>query len=118
MAEKALVGNAADREQVKRAGEREQSRKQMEVNDVAFVLSSRQGRRFIWRELAECGVFRSSFHSSGSVVYFNEGRRDVGLKLLADVMEADPLAYQTMANEAKSDESKREPTPPTKEHES
>ena len=112
---KALVGNAADPEQVKRAGERELSNRERELNDLAFVLTHRQGRRVIWRQLTEAGVFKSSFHTSASVVYFNEGRRDLGLRLLADVMETDATAYHLMASEAKADESKREPTPKTKE---
>jgi len=115
MPEKALVGNAADPEQVRRAGERSLSFRQQELNDLAYVLSSRQGRRFLWRQLCEAGVFKSSFHQSGSVVYFNEGRREVGLKLLADLTEVDPSMYHQMAQEAKLDEVKREPTPKTKE---
>lgn len=115
---KALVGNAADPEQVKWAGEREQSNRQREINDVAYVLSTRQGRRFIWRLLCDAGIYRSSFHTNGSMVYFNEGRRDVGLKLLAEVSEADPMAPHMMAMEAKQDDGKREPTPKTKEMQS
>ena len=100
------VNKTADPGQVKKAGERAKLTRKRELDDLLVVLSTLNGRRFIWRQLSECGIYKSSFHPSGSTVYFMEGRRDVGLKLLADVMEVSPEAYSTMATEAQQDEAK------------
>ena len=100
------VGKAADPAQIKKAGERAKLTRQTELRDLLHVLDERPGRRFVWRFLSECGIYKSSFHPSGSTVYFLEGRRDVGLKLLADVMEVNPEAYLQMAKEARADEEK------------
>lgn len=101
------VGKAADPGQVKKAGERAKLTRQTELRDLLHVLRDRDGRRFVWRQLGLAGVFQTSFHPSGSVVYYNEGKRQMGLTLLADLMEADPSAYVTMAMEAHQDEAKQ-----------
>lgn len=101
------VGKAADPAQIKKASERAKLTRQTELRDLLHVLDERPGRRVVWRLLAQAGVFQTSFHPSGSVVYFNEGKRQIGLTLMADIMEADPTAYLKMAQEAQSDEAKQ-----------
>ena len=102
MAERTLVKNAADEQQVKRAGQKVRDRRMLELDDLRWVLSERPGRRHIWSRLD--GLHASSFNTNGSIVFFNEGRRDVQLKLLADVMEASPELYLTMQQEAIEDQ--------------
>ena len=102
MADRPLVKNAADERQVKRAGQKEQDRRKLELDDLRWVLSERSGRRHVWRQMAD--IYRSSFNTNGSIVFFNEGRRDGQLKLLADVMEASPELYLLMQQEAQDDE--------------
>lgn len=77
------------------------SRREEEVQDVAMLLASRTGRRFVWRYLTLCGVFKTSFDNSGSVTAFNEGQRNIGLRLMADVNDAAPDSYQVMLRESK-----------------
>jgi len=67
---------------------------------MAMLLSTRPGRRFIWNLMVDCGIFRSSFDNSGSVTARNEGRREVGLRVLAEVNEAAPEQYLTMLRES------------------
>jgi hypothetical protein len=93
--------NTANPQEVKEQAKKQKSARDREVDDVFFLLGTPQGRRFIWRYLEQCGLFASSFHHSGSQMYFNEGQRNVGLRLLADVNEANPAAYVTMMQEAK-----------------
>lgn len=64
-----------------------------EVDDLRWLLANPQGRRIASRMLAETGVFRSSFNHSGSVMAFSEGRRQIGLWLTAELMEASPEGY-------------------------
>ncbi len=100
---KALVGNASDSQQVKNAKRSEESKRNQELNDVEFVLSTPQGRRFLWRLLGVCHVFKTSF-TGNSTTFFNEGKRDIGLRLLADINEASPDSYLKMMQEAKKEQ--------------
>lgn len=102
MKDKALVKNAADPEQVKEAADKEKFKREHEIDDVRYILASQQGRRFIWKYLDFCGVFRTSF-TGNSETFFKEGIRNVGLKILADLNEADPMAYVKILDENKGD---------------
>ncbi len=68
-------------------------------NDLKWLMEQKRGRRIVWRLLEGAGIYRSSFNHSGSVMAFNEGRRDVGLKLLADVCRVSPQGYALMTEE-------------------
>jgi hypothetical protein len=90
MKKKSLVKNASDRKQVKEADDKEKFLADREVDDLGFVLNTESGRRVIWSLLESCGVFTSSVHHSGSMTYFNEGRRSVGLKYLSEISDNFP----------------------------
>jgi hypothetical protein len=64
------------------------------------VMSSVEGRRFVWRLLERAGVFRTSF-TGNSTTFFNEGMRNMGLMVLGDVHEACAESYIVMMNESK-----------------
>ena len=98
---KALVKNAADREQVEDAEKSEQRRRERELADIYSILQTPGGRRFVWRYLGLCNVFKTSFNHSGSITAFNEGSRNIGLMLLDDVNEASPDSLTVMMKEAK-----------------
>jgi hypothetical protein len=70
--------------------------------DLKWILSTQQGRRFIWRLLGDCGVFRISMTGS-SYTFFNEGKRSIGNALYADVLGADDEAYLKMRKEAQGE---------------
>lgn len=103
MKNEAYTENMADKDNVKKAERREKDDRAQELDDLKFVLSTKQGRRAVWRILCECGLFRAGFVQSGSQVYFNEGMRNVGMKLIDDVHQADISAYATMQKEAKGE---------------
>lgn len=103
MSEKALVGNAADEKQVKEAGEKVKRGRERELNDLRSILSTVQGRRFVWRFLEVCGINKCSFADDPHKTSFLEGQRNVGLRLQADIMDAEPNAYVTMMKESKGD---------------
>jgi hypothetical protein len=106
--QRALVGNAADPKQVKNAGQREKALRRQELAELRWVLSDRRGRRFLWKHLSTCGIYTTPYHPSGSTVYHNVGRGDVGRELLAQILEADQAAYLLMQQEAMDDE-RRDP---------
>lgn len=94
--------NASDEGQINKAKQKVESKRDQELNDMRFVLAHPQGRRVMWRMLERCGVYRTSF-TGNSTTFFNEGERNVGLKLLADIEEADLDAYIKMKRETKGD---------------
>lgn len=98
----AFVGNASDPNQVKSAKTKEESKRDQELNDMAHVLGSVQGRRFLWRLLSVCHVFKTSF-TGNSTTFFNEGKRDIGLRILGDINEASPDGYLEMMKESKKE---------------
>lgn len=90
-----LIEQAQDAEREQHAA---LAKAQREAEDFKWVVSTEQGRRFIWDLLAFTGIYRSSF-TGNSQTFFNEGRRDVGLKVLGMVNEHAPEAYVTMLKE-------------------
>lgn len=96
--EKAFTKNAADEKQVKDAAWKSNSLREREIDDVSFILSHPQGRRFFWRYLSLCNMWKTSF-TGNSTTFFNEGERNIGLRLMADINEASPEAYVQMVKE-------------------
>lgn len=82
----------------KRQAESAKRLRDRDLGDIRKVLSSMEGRRFIWRLMSSCGVFHGSF-TGNSTTFFNEGRRDIGLLVLRDLMEAKPDAFAHMQRE-------------------
>lgn len=92
--------NAADQESIKKRAKEDKFNKQQEIMDVRFILGTPQGRRYIWRHMSSAGIFTTSFTGNSST-FFNEGKRDVGLKMLAEVTDVNPDAYVLMMKEAR-----------------
>lgn len=95
---KSLVANASDENQVKNAENKILNGRQRELEDIRLMLELPSGRRFIWRQLEVCGIYKTSMTGNSSTFY-NEGMRAVGLALLADIMEAAPESYLQMMKE-------------------
>lgn len=85
----------------------ERRRLELQANDFRKILGMPEGRRFVWRYLSETGVFHGSFDGT-SRTFFNEGRRDIGLKLLNEVIATRPDAFTQMQQEHASAAKKRE----------
>lgn len=100
MEDKAFVKNAADQGQVKSAASKVKLSRDRELSDVAIVMSTPQGRRFMWRLLSHCKTYGSVWEPSAKI-HYNAGQQDVGHFLMAEIVEANEDAYVTMAKEAK-----------------
>lgn len=81
---------------------REKRRK--ELDDIKWLMAHPQGRRIVMRLLEQAGVHRSSYNHSGSQMAFNEGRRDIGLFVTAEVLEASPEGYFKLLKEYQANE--------------
>jgi hypothetical protein len=102
MNERVKTFNAADEDQVKTRKRKDERERDRELADMRQVMSSVEGRRFVWRLLERAGVFRTSF-TGNSTTFFNEGMRNMGLMVLGDVHEAAADAYIVMMNESKKE---------------
>lgn len=83
--------------------ERSRKRRDREISDLKKVLSAPEGRRFLWRVMGEAGIFRTSATGQTNTTFVNEGRRQIGLMILADIMEAKAEAFTQMQREQASD---------------
>ena len=93
-----LVKNAADPQQVRAATQKERFRRKDELDDVRFLLSTSQGRRFLWRLLDHCRVFASIYETS-AVIHYNAGQQDIGHFLMAEIVAADQAGFLTLMKE-------------------
>lgn len=90
--------NAADEAQVQESARDAKLRREQEANDLAAVLNIPEGRRYLWRLLEFCGVYKTSFTGS-SETFFLEGQRNVGLRVVNEITTTHPEAYLLMMKE-------------------
>jgi hypothetical protein len=94
-----------ERAEAKRA-EEERRQREIEENDLRHVLNSKQGRRFVWRQLSAAGIYNLSFSTDTATMAFNEGGRNRGLTLLAEIMRTCPERYTDMLVEQRNRKTK------------
>jgi len=94
--------NAADPESVGRKKRKAERNENSRIAAFRAVMATREGRQYVWWLLEQCGIFRTSF-TGNSTTFFNEGQRNVGLVLIADINAACPEQYIVMLTEAKED---------------
>lgn len=71
-----------------------------ELADIKWLMTSKRGRRIIWRQLDAAGIFRTSFSTNAMAMAFAEGNRNYGLKLLGIIHTVSPELYPVMVREA------------------
>jgi hypothetical protein len=101
MAERALVRNVADPQQVAYGKRKEKEREARSLDALRAVLRTPAGRIVVWDLLTRAGIFRSIWDPSAKV-HYNAGRQDFGHELLASCLEADAEAYQLMEREMRA----------------
>lgn len=82
-------------EQIKDLEIRRRSEFQQIINDCAAVIRTPAGKRLIWHLLEQCHVFTSTF-TGNSRTYFLEGKRSIGLYLLALMQMSGPEGLAEM----------------------
>lgn len=78
-------------------------RRQQQIDDIKWLMAHAAGRRFVSRLLEETGTFRTSFHTNGSTMAFNEGRKHLGYFLTAELLEITPEPYFKLLKEYRSE---------------
>lgn len=95
----AVVQNAASAKQVREAKEREQTKYEQEISDLATLLDLPEGQRFFWRLLTHCKTFESIWHPS-ALIHHNAGVQDVGHWMLGEIAKARPEVLPQMMLDA------------------
>jgi hypothetical protein len=101
MSDRALVRNAADPAQVRRAARKADDTEADKRARLRAVLQTALGRAAMWDLLERAGVFRSIYDTSARI-HYNAGRQDFGHELMAALLDADEHAYLAMEAEARS----------------
>jgi hypothetical protein len=83
------------------AEERALMASQIEIDDIKWLMSDKRGRRFVARLFERAGVWRLSFNTNALTMAFNEGTRNEGLRLLAQITAHCPDRYTDMLKESK-----------------
>lgn len=88
----------AEQERIHEEAERVKRAVRGEEADWAWLMSSKRGRRVVWRWLERSGVFEASMTGS-SYTFYNEGKRSNGIALNAFVRDHCPKDYALMLEE-------------------
>lgn len=88
MTEAAASSN--DPEKIKDAQKRAKALEKRDAEDLAAVLATPEGRRFVRGLLVDCHEHRSVFDTNAIHMAFKEGARNVGLKLKARIGQVAP----------------------------
>lgn len=92
--------NAANRKDIRSLEKQAKVEAAARAEVLTNIMKSTAGRVWVWDLLTQCQCFATTFTPEPSVSAFNEGRRSIGLSILADVMIACPDSYLTAAREA------------------
>lgn len=79
---------------------REELARRQEEEDVKWLMGNQVGRRFVWGLLEFAGVHRTSM-TADNWTFFNEGQRNVGLKIVDQIHRYCPEMYEHMVKENK-----------------
>lgn len=89
----------AQQDQADTVKERAELRAKQIAEDFLWLMRDQRGRRIVWAQLADAGVFQPVFSNDAMLMAFNEGRRGAGLRILAQVHSLCPDLYVTMMKE-------------------
>ena len=84
--------NEAESEALRKA------KREQELADIKHVMSTREGRRLIWRMLRDAKIFNACF-TGNSRTFYLLGRKEHMLKYFNDIMEACPDLFMKMQAE-------------------
>lgn len=91
--------DASSKADVAAIKEKSKSADETHSDDIKWMMNDPRGRRIAWDLMSKCHVFESSFSPNLSQTNFNEGERNVGLRLFNDIMENASDQYMRMAEE-------------------
>ena len=95
-----MPDNAADRKDIRRREKQAKLDTRARAEVVASIMSTVQGREWLWDKLASARIFSSTFNGDALQSAFNEGQRAFGLAMLAEVLSTCPDQFIQAQREA------------------
>jgi hypothetical protein len=96
--------NAGDAQQVAHRQKSQKTRDLQKKAALRVLMSTPDGRMWMWDLLTRCGVYHSSYSSDALAMAFHEGHRNIGLHLTAEINRLSPEMYARMVNENQTKE--------------
>lgn len=93
------IYDASDPKKVAQRLKEDKLRQKLYDEGFRQIISSPIGRCWVWSLMEFSNVFAQSFASDAFVTAFNEGRRSVGNKVMADIQRLAPEMLTTMMRE-------------------
>ncbi len=97
---KPIVQNASDKKEVREGQHQVRRNEERDEDDLKMVMSTPEGRRWMWTFLSGCSAYESVFHPSGSQTAWNSGRQDIAHTLMKQIIRANSDLYLLMQQEA------------------
>ena len=95
--------DTADPAAVNAARKKDARKRRERLDVVAGLMDLKQGRAWMYGWMEACHIFQTSFLAGQpDATAFKEGERNIGLRILADVMAAAPEKYIVMMDEARA----------------
>lgn len=99
MKEQVLVRNAGDPEQVRQAESQLKFSRENEFEDLKFVMSHPQGRRFVWRYLCWLNPASTAYSNTAMMQSYNIGKIDAARWIESEISQLDLELWITMLRE-------------------
>lgn len=93
-----MTSDLIDTKKEDKAKVKDKKRRIRQLGDIKKILSMPEGRRFFWRMLSKTGMYKTSF-TGNSTTFMLEGKRQIGLFILNEMMSADNTAFAQMQQE-------------------
>jgi len=78
------------------------------IDDLRWILSKPQGRRYIWWLFGHCGTFRTPYvPKDTNFTHINIGKGDIGRLILEDIQNVGSNAYAQMREECMAEQLKK-----------
>jgi hypothetical protein len=94
--------DAGNPRHVERKGKAHRHYERQLVEAFKWLMGDARGRMLMWKRLGDAGVFRCSMAPTPEMTAFHEGRRDMGLRDLGEIMRLCPEQYTRMTAEAQA----------------
>lgn len=91
--------DVGDSRQVGDEAKRAKVREQRRLNGLKMIMASPDGRLWMWDFLAKCGLFRVTFSGNGNRDAFDNGMRNAGMPIFAEIQKHAMDEYLKMTKE-------------------
>lgn len=106
--------NSKEMAEQARVEENRKLKEERERESFKYVMADKRGRQFVFSILEACNVFQHNFDTNHAIMSFKEGKRNVGLEILARSNKHTPDNYIRLLKENKPHQKNEENKKPNK----